>query len=224
MKSIYLLNINNYAPELTALTYPFIEEYANKIGAEIYKITERRFPEWDVDFEKLQIYELSKERGDEWSIYIDSDALIHPETLDVTELLSKDTVAHNGADMALVRWKYDNYMRRDGRHIGSCCWLMVASDWCRDFWTPMSDMTPEEAYKNISITVEEANTVIKAEHLITDYTVSRNIARYGLKFKALNELWPEVGLPEANFFYHEYTVPLDEKIANIKKKIEEWKI
>ena len=223
-KTLYLLNIGDYAPELTALTYPFIERYADKIGAEIYMITERKFPDWDLDYEKLQIHDLSVERGDDWSIYLDSDALVHPETIDPTELLGRDTVAHNGYDMALVRWRYDDYFRRDGRNIGSCCWLMVASSWCRDFWKPMEDMSFKEAVKNISITVEEANTVIKPEHLITDYAVSRNIARYGLKFKSLNELWQEVGLKEANFFFHEYTVPLEEKVKRIRATIDKWKI
>ena len=54
-KTIYLLNIDDYAPELTALTYPHVEFYAGKIGAETYVIDTRKFPEWDLDYEKLQI-------------------------------------------------------------------------------------------------------------------------------------------------------------------------
>ncbi len=90
-KTIYLLNIGNYAPEITAITYPLIERYARKICAQIEMIDERRSPAWDLDYEKLQIYELAQRRGDDWSIYIDSDALVHPELPDVTDLIPLDT-------------------------------------------------------------------------------------------------------------------------------------
>jgi hypothetical protein len=224
-KVVYRLNLGNaYAPELTALTYPHLEKWAEKIGAEVYTITERKFPTFDPDIEKLQIFDLSRERGDDWSIYIDSDALVHPELPDITTLIPRDTVAHNGADFAGIRWKYDDYLRRDGRNIGSCCWLMVASDWCRDMFRPLDDMTFEEAVANITVTIEERHAGVTPGHLITDYVVSRNIARFGLKFLTLNDLWPKLGLEGANFFSHEYTIPVETKIEHIKQTIEKWRL
>ena len=225
VKTIYLLNIGgDYTSELTALTYPHIEAYARKIRADICIIDERRFPDWDLDYEKLQIYELAEGRGDDWSIYIDSDALVHPELPDVTALISRDTVAHNGADFAGIRWAYDRYFWRDGRNIGSCNWFAMASSWCRDLWRPLDDLTFTEAVANITVTVAERHTNVTAEHLVSDYALSRNIARFGLKFTTLNDLWPSVGLTGTNFFHHEYTIPLDQKIANIRKTIEDWRI
>jgi O-methyltransferase len=120
-KGIYTLNIANYAPEITALTYPLIERYAEKIGADFYVIDERQYPGWPVVYEKLQIHRLAREHGREWILYFDSDALVHPDLFDVTEHLPKDTVMHNGVDLAGNRWaQYDRFFRRDGRHIGSC--------------------------------------------------------------------------------------------------------
>ena len=223
-KTLYLLNIGNYAPELTDLTYPHIAFYARKIGAEIYPITERKFPAWDLDYEKLQIHELAEDRGDDWSIYLDSDALVHPELPDVTALIPRDTVAHNGADFAGIRWRYDEYFWRDGRNIGSCNWLAIASSWCRDLWRPLDDLTFEQAVANITVTVEERHTNVSREHLVSDYALSRNIARFGLKFVTLNALWPKIGLGDANFFFHEYTVTLEEKIDHIRKTIEGWRL
>jgi hypothetical protein len=252
--TIYLLNIGgNYAPELVALTRPYLEFYANKIGAEICTITERRFPDWHVAYEKLQIHELAKERGDEWSIYFDSDALVHPELPDLTALIPRDTVAHNGADFAPFRWRQDEYFLRDGRHIGSCNWLAVASDWCRDLWRPRDDLTFDEVLARITPTVEERNPFmwetridetgqrvdvldkdgkriprdgieIRAEHLVDDYALSRNIARFGLKFTTLSDLWPKVGMEGANFFHHEYTLSVAAKIDRIARTIERWRI
>ena len=231
MKTLYLLDIGGYAPEITAITRPWVERYAAKIGAEVYVINERKFPAWDIDYEKLQIYRLARERGDDWSIYLDSDALVHPELPDITELLPRDTVAHNGSDFAPIRWKYDEYFRRDGRHIGSCNWLAVASSWCLDLWRPLDDLTFAEAVANITITAEEARppggdepkVVVSAEHLVSDYALSRNIARFGLHFITLNDLWKRHGMAP-DFFSHAYTVTNAEKVRLLTETLKRWKL
>lgn len=221
-KTIYTLNIDNYEPEITALTYPYIEKWAKKIGADFKIITDRKFPKWPVTYEKLQIHELGKDS--EWNIYIDSDALVHPDMFDITELMPKDTVLHRGADFAPNRWKYDNYFRRDGRNIGSGNWLTVASDWCLDLWRPFDDLTPEQAVNNIYPIQAELNSVITPDHLIDDYALSRNIARFGLKFKKLDNLLKEVGQENFKYFAHEYLMTHKEKIEYLKKAITNWKI
>jgi len=180
-KVLYLLNIDNFAPEVTALTYPLIHRYAEKIGAEVCVITERRFHGWPVVYEKLQIHRLGQENGADWHIYLDSDALVHPNTPDWTNFLAMDTVAHNGVDMAAIRWRYDEYFLRDGRNVGSCNWNTIASKWCLDLWRPL-DLTLREALASIRPTAQELGSgVIDAAHLIDDYALSRNIARFGLK-------------------------------------------
>lgn len=222
-KTLFTLNIDKYSKEITDLTYPLLKYYAHKIGADFYVITERKFPGWPVVYEKLQIYELGQQMGNDWNIYIDSDAIIHPETIDWTAFLKKDTVAHNGNDFASIRWKYDNYFLRDGRNIGSCNWFTIGSNWCIDLWKPL-DISLEEALDNINPTVPEQNTVITKDHLIDDYTLSRNIARYGLKFKTLMNLQNELDLRDANFHWHVYDVTTDEKIRQIKEIMVQWRI
>lgn len=223
-KALYTLNINNYAPEICALTMPLINGYANKIGAKHIEITERRFNGWPVVYEKLQIYKLAKENGADWHIYIDSDALVHPETLDWTCFLPRDTVAHNGSDMANVRWRYDDYFLRDGRNIGSCNWMTIASSWCIDLWRPLDDLTLAQALDQIHPTVKELGTVIDREHLIDDFTLSRNIARYGLKFKTLAQIEKDLGFTDSEFYWHQYTVSTDEKVRQMKEVLARWKV
>lgn len=223
-KTIYLLNIDNYAPEITEITYPFIQRYARKCHADVYVISERKFHGWPVVYEKLQIYELAKKREDEWSIYIDSDAMIHPETLDFTNYLPKDTVLHRSSDPAGVRWSFDKYFLRDGRNISSGNWFTIASDWCLDLWHPLDDLTLEEALDNIHPMVQEINAGITKEHFIDDYTLSRNIARYGLKFTTVKEMLPKLGMPQAHFFYHEYLIPREKKAEQVRKCLDVWEI
>jgi hypothetical protein len=222
-KTLYTLNVGGYAPELTALTYPLLEHYARKIGAEFYVIESRKWPTFPVVYEKLQIHDLAAQRGDEWSIYIDSDALVHPETIDFSCFIPKDTVAHNGVDMAAIRWRYDYPFWRDGRNVGSCNWNSWASEWCRDLWTPL-DIPLDEALSNIFPTVNELNTVITTDHLIDDYTLSRNIARFGLKVTSLMEIEKKLGFTDAEFFWHQYTVSIEEKVKQMSEVLERWKL
>lgn len=222
-KTIFLLNIDNYAPELTRITYPFIRCYAERIGAEIRMITERKFPDWPITYEKLQIYELAKEMGEGWFIYIDSDALLHPQFLDITAHLSRDTVACYSRDVADIRWTMDKYFERDGRHIGWGNWFAVASDLCLDLWHPL-DITLEEALANIHPTPNELRAGVTKEHLIDDYTLSRNVARYGLKFKRIKDIWAEQGLPENSLVQHEYTKSIRDQAASHMKLILDWNV
>lgn len=220
-KNIFTLNIGNYAPEITALTYPFLRHYAHKIGAEFQIITERKFPAWPVVYEKLQIFE--RGRDNDWNLYIDSDALVHPDMFDPTDHLDRFTVGHNANDMAGNRWRYDRHFRRDGRHIGSCNWFTFASGDCIDLWRPLE--TPlEEAMENIFPIVSETNSeCFGKEHLIDDYTLSRNIAQFGLKFTTVREIMKARG-DNGNYLWHVYTVPREAKLQQLKEVMRTWQI
>ena len=224
-KTLYTLNIGNYAPDVLAITFPLMKHWARKIGAEFHVIDSRAFPEhYHVTYEKFQIYELAQKHDNDWNIYLDADALVHPEMFDPTEFIPRDTVAHHGKDMANVRWKYDRVFRRDGRHIGSGNWLAIASSWCIELWKPLEDITYEEAVRNITITVNEANTVIKPDHLIDDYTCSRNIATYGLRFTTVTDICTNLGWKGSPYFWHQYTFGVEEKVMQMKKVLKEWGI
>lgn len=224
-KTIYLLNIANYAPQITSQTYPLIKKYADKIHATVEIITDEKFPGWPNVYQKLAIYEMAKKNGSDWHIYIDSDALIHPECPDYTEFLPRDTVLHNGSDFANLRWTYDRFFRRHGKNFGSCNWFAVASDWNIDLWKPLDDLTLPEALANIHPTANETACGITPEHLIDDYTLSRNIAKYGLKTETVMDMLPRLGFAkQAGFFYHEYALSVEEKVQRIARTIREWKI
>jgi hypothetical protein len=240
-KVLYTLAVNNYSPEICSITHPLMKHWADKIGAEFHIISERRWPEFAPVYEKLQIFYLAQENQADWHIFLDSDALVHPDTFDPTDHLSKDTVMHNWRDMAGNRWKYDKYFRRDGRHIGSGNWLAVASDWCIDLWRPPEDLSYLECLQNIQPTVFEQQatrlidipgkpgkkkripkSIIRREHLVDDYILSRNIAMFGLKFTTFTELLQQLRQPGAEYFWHDYLWTEKDKIAEMKKKLESW--
>lgn len=221
LKTIYLLNINDYSPEITAITYPFIEDWAKKIGAEIYRITERKYPDYPTVYEKLQIYDIEKERKSDWVIYIDSDCLIYPDLPDVTEILPKDTVLQNGHDYSWVRFGADDYMRRDGRWIGTCNWFTVFSSMCLDLYQPLTDMTLDEAMARLTPTLKESEAGIEPSHLIDDFVLTRNLARFGLKYTTLPELF-EKHKCTGNYLFHHYMIKDNEKVELLKNIKSSW--
>jgi hypothetical protein len=222
-KCIFTLNLNpeQYLP-ITDLTYPLIRRYADKIQADFRIISERKFPEWTTTYEKLQVYELGKEY--DWSMFIDCDALVHPDTFDFTEHIGKDTVLHNANDMANVRFRYDRFFRRDGRNIGSPTWLCLASDWCRELYKPLDDLAPEEAYANIFPVASETLAGIEPSRLIEDYVMSRNIAKYGLKFATIEGVLKEMGCPGFDLFFHLYGISIEQKVRELRGCLERWRL
>lgn len=222
-KVLWTLNVDNYAPEITAITYPLFKHYAKKIGAEFQEITERKFPGWPVVYEKLQIHELG--RDNDWNFYIDADALIHPDFYDPTDHMTKDLVCHYGHDMAGHRFRYDKYFLKDGRHIGSCNWFTIGSDWCIDLWKPLDDLTFEEAVANITSTVNELTSgVIQPSHLIDDYTLSRNIAKFGFHFTTIHWIQEKLADLKNHFCYHQYTLTTEQKVEKLKEVVGIWRI
>jgi hypothetical protein len=217
-KTLWTLNIDNYAPELCELTYPLLLAYAKKMGADFQIINERRFPEMPVVYEKLQIFYLG--RGNDWNVYIDSDAVIFPDMFDVTERIPKDTVAHYSRDNCINRFKPNEFFRRDGRDIGSANWFTVASDWCMDLWHPLSydhsqHDCPALIRASIRPIVTERQAGIVPEHLIDDYTLSLNIARYGLKFTTVSEIMKRSN-DQGVYAWHTHRMPLEKKLAQVR--------
>lgn len=222
-KVIYTLNTGgNHTPEITAVTYPYIKLFADKIGADFRIIDERKWPEWPATYEKLQIF--TEGRDYDWIYYIDSDALIHPDMFDVTRHLHPDTVLQYGNDLIGTRFKDNQYFRRDTRQISSCNWFTVAHVDCLDLWHPLEDMTVEEALKNIRPQLKESPTCSDG-HLIDDYVLSYNIARYGLHYVPFNtRMLKQLGMENAQFLFHSHLLTRREKAYVLPRVMEErWK-
>jgi hypothetical protein len=223
-KALFTMAIENYAPEICEITHALFQGYASKIGADFYVITERRFPEMPWMYEKFQVYDLAREMGLEWAIFFDGDALVHPDLMDMTVHLPKDTVMQNGRDVSSNRFTPSIYALRDGRFIGSCNWMSVVSEWCLDFWHPLEGMTLAEALSNIHPIVMETRDGIDAAHLIDDYLVTQNIARYGLKhttFQDLRKTKP-MGDQEFGYLFHTYRMSNEKKLAQMRVVLADW--
>lgn len=221
-KTVYTLDIDNYEPEITQITFPFMERWADKIGADFYIIKDRKFPDYPIPCEKFQIHELGKEHGNDWNIFFDADTLISPDFFDVTAILNKDMTLSNGTDFVFHRFRPNEYFLRDSRYIGKGNWCAIASDWCLDYWMPPR-RTAEEIAKDIFPTVAETSFGITAEHLIDDYTTSENISRFGLK----HDIIPNIDIQglQGGLIAHQYLMDTKSKVEYLNRILnEQWKI
>lgn len=216
-KTIYTLDVDNYAPEMTEITFPFMKRYADKIGAEFHVITDRRFPDAPPTYEKFQIYELAREHKNDWSIFFDADVLIHPDLLDVTSRTPKDTVVVIGTGCSACWYRLNEFSLRDGRYASTGNWFSAVSDWCLDYWHPL-DIPLETAVKDIFISANDVKRGTTPRHMIDEYTATRNIARYGLKYFKL------IDLDSASFspllMHHYVGIPTPEKVAKFRATLQ----
>jgi len=221
-KLVVSLNIGNYAPKIRKICTPYARYWAKKIGADFKWITKPKFNRTP-NYEKFQIYEMSKKY--DWTFFIDADLLIPIDWIDPTEFLEKDCVLFNDTDFANHRFRYDHCFRRSHSNYGATTWFCAFSDWTRDAWRPMElqdDMTWKKAIENIRPIQIEKNFGIDREHIVDDYLVSRNIAKYGLKVKTLKrDIYPALGLsPSLN---HLFLDSIENKQRFLKNVVDVWK-
>jgi hypothetical protein len=211
-KALVTLDIK-YNKNITNITYPYMREYAKKIGAEFIIISKRKFPHLSANMEKFQLYEISKDY--DWTIFIDADALVHPNCPDLTEIYRKDYVVFNRCDYYPFRFKHNNYVRRDGRNLGATTWICAFSDWNRHLWKPHED--PNQFLDQINPMDLEKNFGYTSSHILDDYIVSRNIAKYGLKVETFCDMIPKDTMGEINYWFtHNFCISEEEKLSSLK--------
>ena len=184
-KLVVTMNINDYAPAITKLTMPYMKRYAKRIGADFHVISERLRPEYNIDYEKFQLWDLSKDY--DYTLFFDADALILPGFYDLTTKYGENEVFNPCPDVASTRFLVDNYFRRDGRDIGVGAWCVCCTNRTRDIWHP-TKLTQSEINERITPNLVEQNFGYESEHFICDYLCSRNVAKYGLKVKTFNDV------------------------------------
>jgi hypothetical protein len=198
-KAIWVVNINNYRPDVTKYTLPNIKAYADRIGAEYKEITNRKYPDWPITYEKLQIHELGAEY--DWNILCDADVLISKDMPDITTLIPINYIgAHGSYNIGITVKEPDLFFARDGRQIGVATYFMATSSIMHDIWTPL-EMSSEEAVSKM-----------KREFVIDEYCISRNLARFGMRLTGVTN--------KAEHIYHLSLTT--EKPEEDIKRIEEW--
>lgn len=221
-KMVFTLAVDNYAPNITEMSFPLIKHFCGKHGYGFHVIDKRLSPQHPPVMEKFQCYGLFQEMQLERAIFFDADTMIHPDMYDPWEHIPLDHCFHNGHDMCNLRWNVsgDRFFQRDGRMLAGGNWFTGASYLTYDIWAPHDDLTIEDAIKNIHPIVMERKTIIEASHLVDDYLTSRNIAKYGLKFAEVIEVSKRLGV--GPYLWHQYVIGIEEKVLEMKKCLQQW--
>jgi hypothetical protein len=206
-KCLYTVCVDNYLPELMRYTLPNLEGFAKKIGADFKIIDSRKYPEFPATYEKMQIHELGA--GYQWNILVDADCMFFPGMFDPTRVIPFDHVGFQEQFNASLLFQPDAYFYRDGRKLGVATNFCVVPISCHDVWTPLE------------MSWEEAREKTKREFIIDEFCISRNIARYGLKYTGILDTGFE-GLFK-HFDVSTSAPDLDAVVAQAKQWHEEWK-
>lgn len=178
-KVVYVVRVNNYLPDLCEYTIPNLKCYAKKIGADFIEIMDRKYPEFPPTYEKLQVYDLGY--NNEWNILVDADFLLHPLTPDFTKILKPEQVGFDyGYKASVFLDTSSKYFVRDGRDRGIATGLVVTHHINHDLWTPLEGSW------------DEVKVYTKREHIIDEYCLSRNLAKFGLKYFGLLQNFKEI--------------------------------
>lgn len=203
-KILHIVNINDFFPELFEMCFPTIRAYARKNGYALNMITERKFPEFHVNYEKMQVWEDGKDA--DLNLLVDADVLIHPHFPDVVNIVPPHHVGFNDNYTASTKFKLNHYFLRDGRDVGIASNFVVSYRSTHDVWEPLT-ITPEQG-RQITF-VREGD--------IDELCLSHNLAKYGLKYSGITwEDWMR------SFLIHTGTGDKEEALKLARQTLENW--
>ena len=204
-KILHLVNIGDFFPELFSLSFPTVQAYAERCGYEINLIIERKFPEFHINYEKMQVWEDGKDA--DINLLVDADVLIHPQFPDVKDIVPPHHIAFNDNYNASSKFNLNDYFLRDGRDVGIASNFVVSYRSTHDLWRPL-EITPDEG-RRITF-VREGD--------IDEYCISQNMSKYGLRYTGITwEPW------QREFLIHTGTgdKPLALRMAH--EALDKWK-
>lgn len=206
MKCVHVVNIDNFFPELWKMTYPTIKEYADRINANLNIITTRQYPQFHINYEKMQVWEDGE--AYKWNFLVDADVLIHKDFPDFSTIVPEHHVGFNDNYYASEKFNIDNYAEflRDGRNVG------IASNAVITHWTTHDLFKPE-------VTPWEMQNVCKVRQGdIDEFNLSLNLAKYGFKYCGITwEDW------QRYYFVHIGTGDKEEALRIANRVLTTWK-
>jgi hypothetical protein len=188
-KTVVTLDIN-YPKEITDITFPCMEKYAENIGAEFLILTERKFPNLPITQEKFQLYDLDSD----YIIFLDADALINPKAFDFSTLDSDIIVVAellNGDDFSILSLPGKNKIR-----IHSA--FLAFSKQCKYLVQP--NINPLKYTDDILSD--------KKEWHLDEYIMTLNLLNYGGNILTLKEDFTNVMAHDGNYLTVEQKIDM----------------
>jgi len=185
---LFVVDINYYK-EITNITLPLLEQYANKIGAKFTKIVDRKFPNMHASYEKLQVYEIGKDN--DYNIIIDSDMILKKDMYNVVDLVPSDYVG------CWESFSWPGLYNNKGIDVGIASNFVVVPKLCLEVLKPLEESEEWQRYCERPAYVNEYCISLNRQRL--EYKLagleipgSRNVL-----FKHLNIITDKVDIQQA---------------------------
>lgn len=191
MKKIELFVVDiDYPKEISSLTLPAIEQYANYIGAKFTRITERRFPKYPITYEKMQVYDLGKDN--DWNLLLDCDMLIKEGMYNVIPLVPEGNYVG-----AWHCFSPKNLYNGRGIDVGIASNFLVVKKKCHDLFKPLDNNEHPEKWLDSMFNVDEFCISLNRQKLGYQLSGLELSHSYGRLFKHVNLNTDKVGLEAA---------------------------
>lgn len=200
---IHTVVINDWRPDICSITIPNLKRYAERIGAEFNIISKPRFPDYPPNYERLQVWEAGRDFM--WNMCIDADTVLHPDFENPTVWIMPNQCGSATMTDARRWFAWNKYFERDGREIGIGDSFVVSSWLTHDIWQPL-DMPFSEARK----------LCLVDERMVSEYCLSLNVAKFGLKFNGV------VLSPDKCFHPSTTTIGSSDPVKALADKLAEW--
>lgn len=201
-KLLVTLNIGDYDKEITDLTFPYMKQYAQNIGADFHIIKERKFPDFPLMLEEFQMYEFSKTY--DWIIFLDADCLINPKGIDLTTLVEKDRILIAKYNPPTHHFHPENIEEKYNLQYYAPFFFLVFHKNSRDCVKPYENPYDYYNHINLNSTHSEMETYMKIrthltekeikDTLIDEFLLTLNLHRYNIKTASLQEDFPELNI------------------------------
>jgi len=208
-KCIHVVAFDDYKPKMCEYTLPNLRSYAKKIGADFNLIRKIRFNGYPPNFERLQVW--WDGTNYDYNLNIDADTIMHVDAEDPTTWFSIDSFGSNWGMSAKFYFdvKGDVYFMRDGRNQAVSDNFTVSTRLTHDVWEPPPSYLSFE---------EMAKKCLKNDRQVSEYWLSRNMAKYGIKHcGALKDQSKHFSLMATDRGYTD-----DDAAATIRDKLIQW--
>ena len=201
-KLLVTLNIGDYDKEITDLTFPYMRQYAQNIGADFHVIRERKFPDFPLMLEEFQMYELSNTY--DWIIFLDGDCLINPKGVDLTTLVEENRVLIAKYNPPTHHFHSKNIEGKYNLQYYAPFFFLVFHRNSRNCVRPYKNPYDYYEYINLNSTHPEMKNYMNIrthltekeikDTLIDEFLLTLNLHRYNIKTVSLVEDFPELSV------------------------------
>jgi hypothetical protein len=210
-KAIAVTAVNQYRPDICALTFPNLRTYAARQDADFIVMTERKFPEWHPAYEKLQVFDVAAHY--DYTLLIDADIALHPRLPSLFDSLNPRSAGcwqeykiKDPTNLTLWETADDGYFVRDGRNLGIAGCLVGCSRYTRDIFRPLGPRHRPE----------DIQPKLYRPAIVDEYVMSRNIAKYGLQVAAM---W----MSKSGIYHADLTTKGEaDAVAKLTAVLNEW--